>query len=526
METKSQLRKKLNRGISIMNKFLLLLLCTFLLIGTASALTSISSCEELQNISNNLTENYQLINNIDCSDTSTWNGGAGFISIGNETNTFLGTFEGNGKTISNLYINNSTKNYTGLFGFVGNTSTISNVGVTNANITGGYRVGILAGRVLGNVNNSYSSGVINGFNGVGGLVGSSSGLVSYSNSSANVVSTSALTEDYGSGGLVGMTNGSILYSRATGNVNAYRSSGGLVGLFTIGIINNCSSTGNVNGSRAIGGLAGVNIGIINNSHSTGVVTATISGSNAIGGLVGYNNLTILNSYATGYVVGFFTGGGLVGVNDYGQINTSFATGNVTGTSYVGGLVGLSQNPLGKTYNSYALGKLNGTTYVGGLVGLIYGNIYNSYSVGNVTGTTSVGGLVGLRLAGGENNSFWDNETSGMANSSVGTAKSTFEMQNISTFTAWDFENVWAILPADYPILQWQIIEVPEEPEEPETSGRLIYNLMNSFGAGLGLFMTFLARSIPALLIVLAMVMIVLFTANELKSLLKGHFRVR
>ena len=51
------------------NKFKLLafVFFTIFLIGNISALTSISNCTELQDMNLNLAENYQLINNIDCS---------------------------------------------------------------------------------------------------------------------------------------------------------------------------------------------------------------------------------------------------------------------------------------------------------------------------------------------------------------------------------------------------------------------------------------------------------------------------
>ena len=59
--------------------------------------------------------------------------------IGNSTNKFTGTFNGNNYVISNLTIN-SNQDHKGLFGFISETSEITNLGLENANIgiAGGY----------------------------------------------------------------------------------------------------------------------------------------------------------------------------------------------------------------------------------------------------------------------------------------------------------------------------------------------------------------------------------------------------
>ncbi len=65
----------------------------------------ISNCTGLQNIQDNLTAHYVLINDIDCSDTVNWNAGDGFDPIGDGTNGLTGTLEGDKYTIYNLTIN-------------------------------------------------------------------------------------------------------------------------------------------------------------------------------------------------------------------------------------------------------------------------------------------------------------------------------------------------------------------------------------------------------------------------------------
>jgi hypothetical protein len=64
----------------------------------------ITNVWELQNMSDDLSGDYILDNNIDASITSTWNAGAGFEPIGQPTQ-FTGTFNGYNNSINNLFIN-------------------------------------------------------------------------------------------------------------------------------------------------------------------------------------------------------------------------------------------------------------------------------------------------------------------------------------------------------------------------------------------------------------------------------------
>ncbi|MEI6326492.1 MAG: LamG-like jellyroll fold domain-containing protein [Candidatus Roizmanbacteria bacterium] len=137
---------------------------------------NVSSCQDLQNIKNDLYGNYTLTKDIDCAETSTWNtngegGYFGFEPLGDTSVYFNGTFEGGNHTISNLYINRNGYNYIGLFGTVDTESTITNLGLINADVTASNYAGILAGGLAGTVTNCYSTGQINGYNQIGGLVG-------------------------------------------------------------------------------------------------------------------------------------------------------------------------------------------------------------------------------------------------------------------------------------------------------------------------------------------------------------------
>ena len=91
--------------------------------------------------------------------------------IGTKINVFSGTFDGNGKTVSGLYFNNSSTDYVGLFGYVYN-GTIKNVGVVGSYFSGsGYVGGVVGYNYPGTVENCYNAGSINGTRRVGGVVG-------------------------------------------------------------------------------------------------------------------------------------------------------------------------------------------------------------------------------------------------------------------------------------------------------------------------------------------------------------------
>jgi hypothetical protein len=159
---------------------------------------------------------------------------------------------------------------------------------------------------------------------------------------------------------------------------------------------------------------------------------------------------------------------------------------VQGVDILGGLVGINDWHV-NIINSYSKSNVTGDSIIGGLVGWnIEGFVTNCYSLGTVTGNEKVGGLVGLlEPPSRTTNSYWDTETSGMANSAEGTGRSTAEMQNDTTYThnTWDFvcedangtENVWARLDGmndGYPILVYQYEgPVPTQATLPDVTGQ-------------------------------------------------------
>lgn len=224
---------------------------------------------------------------------NTWNNGMGWPTIGiwvSETDTlpFIGSYNGNHKTISNLFINNSSSAYQGLFGLIYR-ADITNLGLVNANVTG-QNVGALVSFNSGVISNCFSSGTITSSgNGLaGGLVAiNDKGMIINSYSTANVTGIKV-------GGLVGFNwVGVIINSSSSGNVSGGSTvSGGLVGK-NDGVINKCYSTSNVLGTNVSGGLVGKNLWVISECYSTGNVTGN---SSSVGGLVGQNSAFIINCF--------------------------------------------------------------------------------------------------------------------------------------------------------------------------------------------------------------------------------------
>ena len=269
-----------------------------------------------------------------------WNGADGWLPINDNSSGLNAEFEGNGHTISNLYIHRQDTNSVGLFARVGGSGIIRNAGVVNAEMEGRSYAGILAGSNSGTITASYATGSVSGDNYVGGLVGDNS------------------------------SGGTITASYATGSVSGDNHVGGLVGDNSSGgTITASYATGSVSGIYDVGGLAGENSGAITASYATGSVSGR---DNYVGGLVGDNShgAAITASYATGSVSGGNSSvGGLVGHNTQGAITASYATGSVSGNSSVGGLVG--HNIGGAITASYATGSVSGgNSSVGGLVGYI------------------------------------------------------------------------------------------------------------------------------------------------------------
>ena len=274
---------------------------------------------------------YELVRSLDFDRTDSyasgavkaaWVTGSGWLPIGRANsraarNRFHTTFDGNGHTISNLYISRRTGRVdpgsAGLFGFTDNASVIREIGLLDVEVTGVDNVGGLAGENRGAVDGAYVAGIVSGSRAVGGLVGRNTGQISRSYAASSVSGSREV------GGLAGYTGGKVFASYATGAVS---------------------------GTDHVGGLVGRS-GIIIASYASGSVSTVENG----GGLVGYASHRVIASYSTGNVSGDESVGGLVGAN-FGRVVASYATGRVSGDESVGGLVGAGSPGSARVADSY------------------------------------------------------------------------------------------------------------------------------------------------------------------------------
>ena len=222
---------------------------------------------------------------------------------------YTGTFNGDGHTISGLYIAGDD-NDQGLFGYLDQGGIVQNLTVSGT-VSGGWYVGGVVGRNDGTVKNCYNTGAVSG-------------------------------SGWCVGGVVGKNNG--------------------------GTVENCYNTGAVNSSgNRVGGVVGDNGGTVKNCYNTDAVN---SSGDRVGGVVGYNSRIVENCHNIGAVSGSGNYvGGVVGDNRYGSVKNCYNTGSVTGVSgssdYVGGVVGFNSGPVKNCYNT---GTVSDGTTSGGVVG--------------------------------------------------------------------------------------------------------------------------------------------------------------
>jgi len=223
--------------------------------------------------------------------------------IGTENAPFCGSFDGNGFTISGLYVNSG--NYgVGLFGYavypqadteedvspeyvVGTKDFgIRNVVVIDSNITGVQNVGGIVGYAsnAGIIDCSFSGSVSSTSNSAGGIVGwaCASTVVSQCKSDGTVSGHQRV------GGTVGYNSGNSVVTKCYGNmsVSGYRNVGGVVGTLSSASLLGCFFFGSVSAEDRAGGLVGYSaFGNMVAAYTVSSITNTASGTD-FGGAVG------------------------------------------------------------------------------------------------------------------------------------------------------------------------------------------------------------------------------------------------
>ena len=417
--------------------------------------TAIRTAQDLDNVRNNLSGNYILMNNIDLSEWGNW------VPIGvykNEADIFSGILDGNGFIISNLSVsvNSNSVAVAGLLG-IGVKCEVKNLGIKSSSIiaiSSGYNTG--AGNIAGGIEDSFitncfgtghvtsePSYMSSPASYCGGIVGSVA--TSYIESCYNTSLIKAVSKAYNharsyAGGIAGyidresrisysynsgdiVASGAFYYSTSTSGVNY---AGGITGNARNSHISNCSNRGNIVGSKS--------------------VASYFSSTSYLGGISGeVENSEITDCFSNGTLKaedGGFWVGGIVGTTRSSLIATCYST------DYLDGV----------PFEEYKRGEYN---YPGGIVGVAYSTNVSDCYYANVFPA----GILYLD----------DNSSSSNIQ-----PLTNIQMRQQASFVGFDFNTVWKMPEGGgYPILQWQD---DEDGGDPQTTYTISYNANGGTGA--------------------------------------------
>lgn len=209
--------------------------------------------------------------------------------IGNGSKRYAGTFDGNGHTISNLYIK-VQRGGVGFFGYM-EYGTIKNIVFDNAQVenTGNnYKypyTGIVVGAAFGTLQNLKTlknCSVKSSVRALGGIAGT------ITQSCSNLENNATVSGIYEVGGIVGSFVAYTLSSCVNNGMvteNSSGSCGGIVGFLSNGTIEDCANYGNVTGTNEIGGIVGYaqDNSTIKRTLSSGDITSQESSAGIIVG---------------------------------------------------------------------------------------------------------------------------------------------------------------------------------------------------------------------------------------------------
>jgi hypothetical protein len=269
----------------------------------------ISSCFDLNCIRTKTGDNnYELNNDINCSETLYWNDGNGFLPLPTLSNKSV--LNGNNKTIKNLYIN-PPASYTqvGLFtetkGIIKNL-VFENITLKNNSNTSSSKTGSITGQLTspGKIDNCVLKGNIYDYGYyIGGITGYNTGTITNTSADINFIknSNSTITR---LGGITGQNTGTITNTKIKLNIDkntgGITSLGGITGYNTGTITNTITDLNIFIGGGAnltyLGGAIGYNNGTIENSYSKGFIKVIPNTTNKAG-FIGYNNKYVINTYS-------------------------------------------------------------------------------------------------------------------------------------------------------------------------------------------------------------------------------------
>ena len=300
----------------------------------------------------------------------------GWSPIGtSSSNAFCGTFNGNGHTISNLWIKRPDTDNIGLFGYAGSSSEIHDLVLTNARYEGKDYVGGIIGYLY-----NYGDGSIATISNCKFLQG-------------NIIGGNYL------GGIIGYAEANISNNKEQNSRNSIT-------------IESCTTDEcQFIGHDYIGGIVGMAYSYFGNAHSP--ITVTWSGSSSIsidkcnGNMCTIKGVSYLGGIAGSYQPSTYDGDADERKYEGSTITQKWCISNncfINGNDYIGGSVGYiksstwnSDSPICNINDSYSSNTINGIDYIGGLVGYVDGGhsrFTRDYTTATIKGKSNLSGIVG------------------------------------------------------------------------------------------------------------------------------------
>ena len=311
--------------------------------------------------------------------------------IGNSSVSFDGNFDGDGHSISGMFIN-TTSTHNGLFG--NNQGYISNFVLKDSWVNGGKNTAGVAGNSGGSIIAVQNYASVTGTENIGGIAGQSNGPYPKNASIRTCDNYGIIKGKTFVAGIVGITYQSTLDScenyglvEGVSNVGGIAGRGGYTYVSTYlfeceNVVNHASIIGTGDNIGGIIGVAGYASSSISGNQTITTLKfaknmASVSGGNYVGGVIGLANRADVQILANeGNVDGQKYVSGVVGKFIASSSQSLYNVGDVSGTIYIGGIIG--DNEEGVTSSAYSTGKVDGDSLVGLMIGYNYNTTMADY----------------------------------------------------------------------------------------------------------------------------------------------------
>lgn len=228
---------------------------------------------------------------------------------------FTGDFDGNGKTITGLYMDGEDA-ISGLFGYVGKTGSIHDLTIADASVksmkTGSYNpkvyTALAAASNAGTISNvTLKNSMISSGGYAGGIAALNEGTITgCANESAPVTHNEKATSSYYAlaGGIAGQNSGTIALSYNLARVTGGKENSGYIGGIagkneSAGTIESCYNRGDIQTGAYLGGITGYLSGTATNCYSTGSVPTGTYAKALFGYCTSYSAKATACFYLTG-----------------------------------------------------------------------------------------------------------------------------------------------------------------------------------------------------------------------------------